>query len=80
MKKGSVKTLLFDSVPIENSIFSLLHTQIGVGNKMVYIFFDWINEWIEHMMDNELELSNFLIDLKIELNKHEQDYDEWINN
>ena len=32
------------------------------------------------MMDDELELSNFLIDLKIELNKHEQDYDEWINN
>ena len=37
--KGSVKTLLFNSVPIENYIFSLLHAEIGVGNKeCLYIF------------------------------------------
>ena len=42
-KKGSVKKLLFDSVPIENYIFSLLHAEIGVGNKIVYTYFDWIN-------------------------------------
>ena len=40
--KGSVKTLLFDSVPIENNIFSLLHVEIGVGKKIVYTYFDWI--------------------------------------
>ena len=34
-KKGSVKTLLFDSVPIENYIFSLHHAEIGVGNKTI---------------------------------------------
>ena len=34
MKKGSVKTLLFDSVPIENYIFSLLHAEISVGDKL----------------------------------------------
>ena len=45
--KGSVKTILFDSVPIENYIFSLLHAEIGVGNKIVYTYFDWINERIE---------------------------------
>ena len=43
-KNGNVKTLLFDSVPIENYIFSLLHAEIGVGNKIVYTYFDWINE------------------------------------
>ena len=37
-KKSSVKTLLFDSVPIENYIFPLLHAEIGVGNKKIYIF------------------------------------------
>ena len=34
-KKVSVKKLLFDSVPIENYLFSLLHVEIGVGNKIV---------------------------------------------
>ena len=43
-------------------------------------YFDWINERIEPITYDELELTNFLIDLKIELNKYEQDYDEWINN
>ena len=43
-------------------------------------YFDWINEIIEPITYDELELTNFLIDLKIELNKYEQDYDEWINN
>ena len=44
MKKGSVKTLLFDSVPIENYVFSLLHAEIGVGNKIDYTHFDIINK------------------------------------
>ena len=29
--------------------------------------------------DDELELANFLIELKVGLNKQEKDYDEWIN-
>ena len=37
-KKSSVKHLLFDSVPIDNYIFSLLHAEISVGNKIVYIY------------------------------------------
>ena len=32
-KKGSVKILIFDSVPIESYISSLLHAEISVGNK-----------------------------------------------
>ena len=58
MKRGSVKTLLFDSVPIENYIF-------GVGNRIVYTNFDWINKRIEPITDDELQLRNCLIDLKL---------------
>ena len=65
-KKGSVKKLFFDSVSIENYIFSLLHAEIGVGNKILVSYFDWINERIEHIDDEELELTNDLIDLKID--------------
>ena len=67
MKRGSVKTLLFDSVPIKNYIFSLLHAEIVVRNKILYTYFDWINEWIEPITEDELNLTNCLIDLKIEL-------------
>ena len=80
MKKDSVKILLFDSIPIKNYILSLLHAAIGVENKIVHTYFDQIDEKIEPITVDELELTNFLIDLKIELNKYEQDYDEWINN
>ena len=66
MKKDSVKKLLFDSVTIENYIYSLLHTEIGVGNKVVYTYFDLINKRIEPKTDDELELTNGLIHLKID--------------
>ena len=39
-KKGSVKKLLFDSVPIKNYILSLLHAVIGVGNNKNKTYFD----------------------------------------
>ena len=32
-KKNCVKTLIIDYVPIENYMFSLLHTKIGVGDN-----------------------------------------------
>ena len=52
-------TLFFDSVPIEKYIFSLLHAEIGVGNKNNYTYFDWISERIELITDDEVELTNF---------------------
>ena len=48
-----VKTLLFDSIPIENYIFALLHAEVGVRNKIVYIFLiGLVNEWILFQMEN----------------------------
>ena len=46
-KKGINKPLLFDAVPIENYVFSLLHVEIGVGNKIVKNYFLWITERME---------------------------------
>ena len=39
-KKGCIKTLLFDYTLVQNHIFSLLHTDIGVDNKIVYYYFE----------------------------------------
>ena len=58
-KKGCVQTLLFDSVPIENQFFSLLHVEIGVGNKIIYSYFEWINERIEPISEDEVNMINF---------------------
>ena len=38
-KKGCVLPMLFDSIPIENYIFSLLHAEIGIGNKIIESFY-----------------------------------------
>ena len=78
-KKGINQPLLFDTVPIENYIFSLLHAEISVCNKIVENHFLWITERIEKMSEEEVILTNCLIHFKIELKK-QQLYDEWINN
>ena len=39
--KGINLPLLFDAVPIENYIFSLLNTEIDVSNKIVGNYFLW---------------------------------------
>ena len=43
-KKECVLPMLFYSIPIENYIFSLLHTEIGIGNKTINLFYDWITK------------------------------------
>ena len=64
-KKGINQPLLFDDVPIENYIFSLLHAEIGIGNKINY--FLWITKRMKKMSEEEVILTNCLINFKIEL-------------
>ena len=59
--------MLFDSIPIENYIFSLLHAEIGIGNQILSSFYNWITKYIEPLSKEEIEMINNLIDLKIEL-------------
>ena len=77
-EKKYVKTLLFDFVPIENYILTLLHARIGVGNKIVYSYFEWINKRIESICEQGQFMTNLLINIKIERNSHQQIYDAWI--
>ena len=52
-KKGCVLPMLFDSIPIENYIFSLLHAEIGIGNKIISSFYLWITTFIEPLSVEE---------------------------
>ena len=77
---GCVKLLLFDSFPIENYICSLLHAKIGVGDKIIYSYFEWIIEITKPIREKEVNMTNFKINLKIKQNNYQKHYDEWINN
>ena len=59
--------MLFDSIPIENYIFSLLHAEIDIGNKITESFYRWISKYVEPLSKEEIEMTNNLIDLQIEL-------------
>ena len=58
--------MLFDSIPIENYIFSLIHAEIGIGHKIIDSFYSWISKYIEPLSNEEIEMTNNLIDLQVE--------------
>ena len=49
--------MLFDSIPIENYIFSLLHAAIGIGNKIMDSLYSWITKYIEPLTNEKIEMS-----------------------
>ena len=79
-EKGCVKTLLFDSVPIENYIFPLLHVEISISKKIVHSYLERINERIERISDEEVNMTSFLINGKIKPKNYQKQYGDWVNN
>ena len=71
-KKGCVLPMLFDTIPIENYIFSLLHAEIGIGNKIISSFYTWLTTNIEPLLGEEIEMTNTLIDMQLELIDNEK--------
>ena len=69
--------MLFDSIPIENYILSLLHAKIGIVNKIINSFYDWITKHVEPLLDEEVELYNMLIDLQMEFNQNKESFEKW---
>ena len=60
--------MLFDLIQIENNIFSLLHAEIGIGNKIIDSFYSWISKYIKPLSNEEIEITNTLIELQVEKN------------
>ena len=44
----------------------MLHAEIGIGNKIIDSFYRWITKYIEPLSNEEIEMTNNLIDLQIE--------------
>ena len=68
--------MLFVSIQIENFIHSLLHAEIGIGNKIINSFYNWITKHVELLSDEVVELSNVLIDLQIEFNQNKKSFEK----
>ena len=51
--------MLFDSAPIENYIFPLLHVEISISKKIVHSYLERINERIEPISDEEVNMTSF---------------------
>ena len=56
-KKDVCLPILFDSIRIENYIFSLPHAKISISSC-----YDWITKYVESLSNEEVEKSNMLID------------------
>ena len=65
-KRDVCLLMLFDSLSIDKHSFSLLHTEICIGNKIINSFYEWITTYIEPLSEEEVEMSNKLIDLQVE--------------
>ena len=55
VKKGVVQEPLIDAIPIQNIIFSLLYAEIGVGNKLLDSFFEWVDYRVESLSIEEMD-------------------------
>ena len=64
--------MIFDSIRIEKFIFSFLHVEIGIRNKIINSFYDWITKYAEPLSDEEIEMLNVLVltDLQISFNQN----------
>ena len=55
-KKGCVDVPLIDCVKIDPYIILILHTMIGVGNKLLDQFFRWIDVKVEVIPKDEMKV------------------------
>ena len=58
----------------------MLHAEIGIGNKIINSFYDWIIKHVELLSDEEVEIFNVLIDLQIECNQNTESFEKWTKN
>ena len=57
-KKGIVAAPLIDTVPVDHIIFSLLHAHIGVGNKLLSSFLEWVDYRVENLPNDVIDARN----------------------
>ena len=77
-KKGIVEAPLIDAVPVDHIIFSLLHAQIGVGNKLLSSFLEWVDYRVENLPQEVIDARDAHILAVVDQEKAVQNRDEWL--
>jgi hypothetical protein len=78
--KGCTEMPLLDSVPVSHYIVSVLHIIIGMGNILVEVLLEWIEDRVEKLSDEECEARNAAILFQVQYNIAKEQYDKWLEN
>ena len=78
--KGCTHMPLFDAVPIQNFILSILHIIIGVGNKFMFSFLEWVEERVEQLSEPEILRRNSIICAEVQKKIADEENDNGLLN
>ena len=76
-RRGCVDVPLFDDVEINQFIFPVLHAEIGIGNYLLNLFFEWVDFKIEQVTEEEMKLKNDFEFIVSELEVIEKRMEDW---
>ncbi len=78
--KGITMRPLFDAIPINNYVLSVLHIIIGIGNSLVDFLFEWIESRVEKLTNDEVAARNSVLCAMIKHKDAKGIYETWIEN
>jgi hypothetical protein len=78
-RQGCVDEPLRTCVPINSYIIPILHTEIGIGNRLLKSFLDWVDLRIENVPDDEIEARYGVYEVRSEVRLHNEIWDDWVN-
>ena len=52
----------------------MLHAEIGIRNNVINSFYDYTTKRVEPLSDEEVKMSNVLIDLQIDFNQNKESF------
>jgi hypothetical protein len=78
--RGVTMRPLFDAIPINNYVLSVLHIIIGIGNSLVDFMFEWIESRVEQLTNDEVAARNSVLYAMIKHEDAKGIYETWIEN
>lgn len=78
--KGCTEEPLFVSIPVDNYIFPVLHSLIGIGNNLLNSLLECVAERVEKVSYHEVIHRNAVIYAEPWHQNFKADYDTWIEN
>jgi hypothetical protein len=78
-RQGCVDEPLRTCVSINSYILPILHTEIGIGNRLLKSFLDWVDLRIENVPDNEIKARYGVYESQVEVQIQNEIWDAWVN-